>query len=490
MENAVVILLDSLNRHLVGAYGGKEFATPNLDRLAARSVRFLNHHAGSLPCIPARHDLLAGSLDFLWKPWGSLEVWERPLTYYLRRMDVVTQLVTDHPHLFEHGGENYHADFYAWDYQRGGESDPWQTLVDETMIGTPSYHRPADYPYHRNHRAFRDEADYPGPRTMASAARWLLENAGKHDRFLLFVDEFDPHEPFDTPEPYASMYDPGWEGRKLIWPPYLLGALDPREATQIRAQYGGKLTMIDAWLGRVLDAMDEAKLWGSTLLILVTDHGHYLGEHGAWGKPPSAVYGTLGHIPLLVAAPGVEPGTQEALTTSVDIAETLVELFGIRRTRQVRHGKSLLPLLRGEATRIRDWVLQGYFGQRVNLIDDTMKYCRGVRDDSALSIYSNRWSTMHPIELPDPDDRATLGLYMPGSKSPVIRQPLTPAQVRRLLWTAGEHGTDLLFDLHADPDEATNLAGGDAREEAARRKLRAALMEIRAPKEQLVRLGL
>ena len=71
-RHAVVVLLDSLNRHLLGAYGGREFATPNLDRLAARSLRFERHYAGSLPCIPARHDLLCGALDFLWKPWGSI----------------------------------------------------------------------------------------------------------------------------------------------------------------------------------------------------------------------------------------------------------------------------------------------------------------------------------------------------------------------------------------------------------------------------------
>ena len=66
-KNAVVILLDSLNRHMVGAYGGKEFATPNLDAFAAGAVRFEKHYAGSLPCMPARHDILCGALDFLWR---------------------------------------------------------------------------------------------------------------------------------------------------------------------------------------------------------------------------------------------------------------------------------------------------------------------------------------------------------------------------------------------------------------------------------------
>jgi arylsulfatase A-like enzyme len=69
-RNAVVVLMDSLNRHLLGSYGGSEFATPNLDRFAADAVRFTQHYSGSLPCMPARHDLLVGSLDFLWRPWA------------------------------------------------------------------------------------------------------------------------------------------------------------------------------------------------------------------------------------------------------------------------------------------------------------------------------------------------------------------------------------------------------------------------------------
>ena len=80
-RNVVVLLLDSLNRHMLGSYGGTEFETPHLDRFAReRAVRFTSHVTGSLPCMPARHDILCGSLDFLWRPWGSIEVWEEPVT--------------------------------------------------------------------------------------------------------------------------------------------------------------------------------------------------------------------------------------------------------------------------------------------------------------------------------------------------------------------------------------------------------------------------
>ncbi len=366
-DRAVVVLLDSLNRHLLGAYGSREFATPNLDRFAARAVRFDRHYAGSLPCMPARHDILCGALDFLWKPWGSIELWEDAITVPLRRAGVVTKLITDHPHLFEVGGENYHSDFTAWDYQRGHESDPWQTRPDPSWLGAPSFGRPR-MPYDDSRGYFRDEADFPGPRTMAAAAGWLEDHAPHHDRFLLFVDEFDPHEPFDTPEPYASMYDDGWEGPHLIWPPYMRaaverGVLSPDEARQLRAQYGGKLTMIDAWFGRMLDAMDRADLWASTVLIVTTDHGHYLGEKDVWGKPQVPVYETLGHIPLLVAWPGVEAGTRDALTTSVDLNATLCDLFAVA-PRQQTHGQSLAPVVTGDAASAREWAVAGVWGAR------------------------------------------------------------------------------------------------------------------------------
>jgi arylsulfatase A-like enzyme len=70
-DNVAVVLLDSLNRYMLSAYGASEFDTPNLDRFAERATRFDNHVTGSLPCMPARHDILCGALDFLWKPWRS-----------------------------------------------------------------------------------------------------------------------------------------------------------------------------------------------------------------------------------------------------------------------------------------------------------------------------------------------------------------------------------------------------------------------------------
>ena len=239
-NNVAVVLLDSLNRHMLGSYGSTEFDTPNLDRFAAeRATRFTRHYTGSLPCMPARHDILCGALDFLWKPWGSIELWEKPITRVLHEAGVTSALVTDHPHLFETGGENYHTDFDGWDYVRGHEGDLWRTYRDPTWVGTPAmparsggwfmkkvFGFESERGYDRSRTFFRHESDYPGPRTMTAAARFLTDATPHHERWFLFVDEFDPHEPFDTPAPWAGRYEEHpWDDEWIVWPPYVDGGV-------------------------------------------------------------------------------------------------------------------------------------------------------------------------------------------------------------------------------------------------------------------------
>jgi arylsulfatase A-like enzyme len=426
-----------------------------------------------------------------------VEIWEDAITYSLRKAGVTTQLVSDHPHLFETGGENYHVDFTAWDYQRGHEGDAWKTRPDPSWAGAPRYGRP-HMPYDDSRGWFRGEADFPGPRTLSAAARWLDDNAGHHQRFFLFVDEFDPHEPFDTPEPWASQYDPDWAGPHLVWPPYMQGAiakgvLSERDARQIRASYGGKLSMIDHWLGKLFDAIDRNGLWDDTVVIVTTDHGHYLGEKDIWGKPGVPIYDTLGRIPLMIHHPGIAPGTSDALTTGVDLFATLCELFGVA-VRQRTHGRSLLPLLRGEADRVREDLLTGVWGREVCLVTERYKYVRAPAGANApLTMMSNRWSTMptHVLErseeLPLPDHRAVLD-RMPGSGVPVIRQDWQDGDPIPF-WARARFSGHHLFDLDADPAEEANLAGGPLEVEMAGR-LKGALEAVEAPKGQFERLGL
>jgi hypothetical protein len=314
---------------------------------------------------------------------------------------------------------------------------------------------------------------------------------------MLFVDEFDPHEPFDTPEQYASMYDGGWEGPHLIWPPYMRGAVEngvltPDQARQIRAQYGAKLTMIDTWFGRVLDALDRTGLWDTTAVFVTTDHGHNLGEKDIWGKPQVPLYETLGRIPLLVAWPGVEPGRRDALTTSVDVNATICDAFGVT-PRQRTHGRSLAPVILDANAATREWAVAGVWGREVHLLtDEGTKYARAPAGDNApLSMWSNRWSTMPTLRpgrwLPLPDDRAVLD-RMPGSTVPVMRQPFDVSDSVPF-WALGRFSGNHLYDVDDDPTEDNNLAGAPA-EKAAADALGDVLRELEAPTDQLARLGL
>jgi hypothetical protein len=252
--------------------------------------------------------------------------------------------------------------------------------------------------------------------------------------------------------------------------------------------------MIDAWLGRLLAALDEKALWDDTLVILCTDHGHYLGEKDIWGKPGAPLYQTIAHMPLLIAAPGLDAGTCEALTTSVDLCATLEAVFGLPPARQRTHGVSLLPLLSGEQEAVRDHVLAGVWGREVHLIEKDRKYVRAPAGANApLAMYSNRWSTMptHVIPryqaLPLPDDRAVLD-RMPGSGVPVLRQ-IWEAGDAIPYWAASRFRGNHLYDLATDPGEETNLAGGSD-ESAAAERLAAALRAVEAPAAQFARLGL
>jgi arylsulfatase A-like enzyme len=491
----------------MGRPAGERFETPNLDRFASRSIRFDRHHAGSLPCMPARHELLVGAQDFLWRPWGSIEAWERPITDALREADVTTHLFTDHPHLFETGGENYHCDFAAWDYQRGHEGDAWKTRPDASWVGSPSFGR-GWTPYDDSRGWFRDEADFPGPRTMSAAANWLKNDAPHHEKFFVFIDEFDPHEPFDTPNEWASVYDPTWEGPHLIWPPYRVGAVEDgvisaRDAQQIRACYGAKLSMIDHWFGKVLDALDAGSLWDDTAVIVTTDHGHYLGEDDIWGKPGTWIRETLSHIPLMVWWPGTREvlsgQTINALTTSVDVHATIADVFGVGSRIQHRvHGHSLRPLLEGTSTTVREHLLSGVWGREVHVIAaNGTKYVRSPQgQNSPLSMWSNRWSTMpiHSmpgVRLPSPDSRAFLD-RMPGSSVPVIRQPFAPGDMLPF-WAMTKFSGHHLIDLSEDPAELHDMANQSAHrvaEAEAQALLVHALDEVEAPDDQFERLGL
>jgi arylsulfatase A-like enzyme len=489
--NVICVLLDSLNRHFLPAYGNDWVQTPNLDRLAQRSAVFTNNYIGSMPCMPTRRDLWTGCLEFPWRPWGSLEPYDNPLPRVLSDNGVMTMLVSDHYHLWEDGGENYHTSFEGWEFIRGHENDPWATEPAPRPERVKDGLTPR---YQRNMARFQREEDWLSPRTLKTAADWLECNHHAHDRFFLMVDEFDPHEPFHVPPPYDTLYDPDWNGPFFVWPHYGRNEYTEAEARHARAQYAGKVTLADRWLGRLLDRMDDFGLWDNTMLILMTDHGHFLGDHGWWGKPVCPQYEAIAHRPLMIHLPGdLKAGERVGgLNTTVDLYPTILEGFDLAPPGPC-HGRSILPLMDGRADTIRDHALYGFFGSYTQVTDGRRTYLRGARDpeNGPLHIYTNRWSTAPWWRIPQPDARMEIGDYLPHACGmPVGRMPVDPDIMRRLSCPPeGVVGGSWLFDIEQDPGETTNLAGGELEAQYAA-LMRRGLEDIGAPVEQYERMGL
>lgn len=505
--NVVFISIDSLSKNFLKVYGQPielDVQTPNIDRFAEKALVFDNHYAGSLPCMPARREFFSGVQEFLWRPWGPMEPFDRPMARAARQAGVVSQLVTDHYHYFQHGSHGYYEDYNGFEFIRGHESDTWQTspmepdpaLLAQLRTSVPdqrtTYMNRVDYA--RNVAGFdtNNERDFFPARVFTRAADWLESNQ-EHPSWLLVVDSFDVHEPFHCPEPYASMYtdeDPR-DPELVVWPIY--GRIDEgrsklsdRQIAFVRSQFAGKITMVDRWLGEVFAALDRTNQWDDTMVIVTTDHGHYLGEHGWIGKPDAPFYNVLAQTPLMIWHPeNPNPGGRtNALTSTVDLYATILEAIGAEPTPNT-HSQSLLPLIAGSTERHRDWALYGYWGSSVNITDGRYTYFQPCTRDMPAESYSTMMLQLAPwdwFQPPVPHYDAVGDRFLPYTESPVWRYTM-PSQWR--------HDAPMLFDVSADPMQEQDLAGsGDPNENRMRQLLIDALDSMQAPASQFERLGL
>lgn len=500
--NVIFISIDSLNCHFLKAYGQTSemnVATPTLDHFAQEATVFETHYAGSLPCMPARREYFTGTQEFLWRPWGPTEPFDTTVALAARKAGVLTQLVTDHYHYFQHGSHGYYEDYHGFEFIRGQEHDAWKTsshnldplLLKQIRAGeTNPFAFDSQAAYARNVASFQNEEDFFAPKVFSTATTWL-ENNYTQKPWLLVIDSFDVHEPFHCPEPYASLYTQEHPRASdlIVWPLY--GRVDQgesclteRQLAFIRAQYAGKVTMVDHWLGRLFEKLDQLQLWEDTTVIVTSDHGHYLGDHGWMGKPFFApLYNTLAHTPLLIRFPGsAQHGKRmSALTSAVDVYATMLEALGVQVPHS--HSRSLLPLLKGETLRHREWALYGYWGSTLNITDGNYTYLYPCRTDVPVQCYSTMM--MNPYDWfrqPQVQQQAEAGRFLPYTNAPVWRYP-APSFTR--------HEEPLLFQIHDDPEQLENLVSKDKTQERRMQRLLVdALRQMEAPEEQYQRLGL
>ena len=377
--NIILIVSDSLRADHVRVYqelwrernphGGPPVApyfrlhTPHLDRLAAEGALFEHAHAGSYATVPNRYELLTGRFVCTYtRGWEPLPAHEIVLAQVLGDAGYTSMLILDTPNLLRDG---YHYDrgYSAWHWIRGQEGDRYRTAplhvelpcAPEKLRTNPRYPEgTAVVQYLRNVADRRGEEDYFAPQTFGTAIRWLEENAGR-DRFFLHIDTFDPHEPWDPPSRYVDLYDPGYTGEEVIYPRYgSTDVLSDAELHHCRALYAAEVTMVDRWVGKLLQAVDDLGLRENTAIFFLADHGFVLGEHGWIGKDTFPLYEVLNHVPLLMRIPGV-PGGQviPAYAQAADLMPTILDLCGVVAP-GTRHGRSLLPVLRSNAEHVRE----------------------------------------------------------------------------------------------------------------------------------------
>lgn len=381
--NIILIVSDTFRYSNLHGGGPLPVRTPELDRFAQRAVSLSHLFVSSFPTIPHRTDLTTGRYGWPWYGWQDrLRSSRNHLPQILESAGYVTQLLCDCPHLFPaHFDVGFHGAYAV----RGQEGDTYFLRMNHPIpsVMPPEKTRTGHHFQGRNlvdlaawtnRYWYREEDRFP-PRTARLAVEWLEENYRYHP-FFLWVDFFDPHEPWDPPEYLVRRYDPDYAGTPMLHPNYGKASdLTPAELRNLQAHYSAEAELVDRWVGRVLQKIDDLDLWRNTIVVFTTDHGISLGEHNRTGKSNInarddrywPIYPEIARIPLLVAAPGLAGGrVVDALLQPPDILPTLLDLAGLDvQPPDAFHGRSFAPLLRGEAGGPqREHVVSGTFLRR------------------------------------------------------------------------------------------------------------------------------
>ncbi len=415
--NILLIQADQHRFDCLSVNGHPLVKTPNLDRLAAEGVNFTRAFTAIPICVPARNSLMNGR----W-PHQHLAIanWDteapRPA---LDDLPVFSRRLRDGGYYLGYVGE-WHVhpdksptDYGFHEYVPGTDYVAWRK-------GKGLSPRPSE-------NGLFGECDphiTPGQSRLAWGADHVLRMLTAHGKdappFFIRWDPSEPHLPNVVPEPYCSLHDPGdippWPSfpDPMVGKPYMQAQqrrtwkLDDwtwKDWAPIVARYLGEITLLDAQVGRILDALDDLRLADSTLVIYTADHGDLCGGHGMIDKH-YVMYDDVVHIPLVARWPGhIKAGRRcdAFISTSIDLGPTFCHVAGVDIP-DTFQGTSLRPLLEGAETNGRSDIYSTYHGNQFGLYSQRM-----VRD--------HRW---------------------------------------KYIWNATAE--DELYDLQSDPGEVHNLA--------------------------------
>jgi arylsulfatase A-like enzyme len=299
-----------------------------------------------------------------WEPVGiDGEMW----TVTLGREGWTTGYVTDNPHLLLPVHKRFRRKFDRVELVHGqvpGRRGPRRVSRRELDHHLPKALRGTSAePRMRNYLAWnppgRDEQDYNAAKVFREAMGWI-DWARARQPFALVIDSFDAHEPWDAPRRLIDLYGParGPGGVEPIQPFATPAArasevdLTKRMLRRMRQLYAAEVTLVDVWLGRFLDRLENLGLAENTLLVLVSDHGVLLGERGWVGKRYSEMHEELTHVPMAMRHPaGKGRGrTSTYYASTHDVGPTVLSVLGVEEPRGM-NGADLSPLFDGRAPR-------------------------------------------------------------------------------------------------------------------------------------------
>jgi len=369
--SVIFLILDSFRQDHVRFYNPQApCATPNLDALARESVALGNCYPEGLPTIPVRTCWLTGECTLVHRGWQPLTPEDRSVAEIVGGEGYLTACFTDCYHYFK-PGMNLHRGFRVWQWVRGQEYDNYRSaplrrlkLEDhckETF--TPRWRRVVEVAL-KNVEEFETADDHYCARLMKLAGDWAAANARSGQPIFMWVDSFDPHEPWTPPREFDRYTDPNYDGKRIILPPGGPAAVhfDEKEITYIRGLYAGECAYVDHYVGQFLARLKELDLYNNSLIILAADHGHPLADHGKFLKGGDRLYNELLKVPFLIRFPGGEYGGRrmDALAAFHDVLPTLLDAIGLGSNLEALPGRSLLPLIRGEVESVRQAVISGY----------------------------------------------------------------------------------------------------------------------------------
>jgi iduronate 2-sulfatase len=412
--NVLLIVSDDLNTRL-GCYGDPLVKTPNIDRLAARGVRFDRAHCQYPVCNPSRSSFLSGL---------------RPdTTGVMRNKTATRENLPDAvmlPQFFrEHGWRSYASGKV---FHTGVSDAPsWSTEIPEVILTPTKEQRLAKGGQTPDgaRKAFQwikvnlSADELPDHQVALDVVKMMQESQAAAQPFFAAAGFRLPHLPYIAPAAYFDLYPvksmplPDEPRKHTAKMPPLSLMYDPQstpnshqDMREAMAAYFACISAMDAQVGVLLDAMDRLKLWESTIVVFMSDHGYHLGEHdGMWHK--GSVMEESARAPLIVAAPGGQRGAvSPRLVEYVDVYPTLADFCGLPLSPELE-GTSFVPLLKEPQ---REWK-QAAFTQ----------------------------------------------VLMPADPKDVMGRALRTERWRYIEWDEGQHGTQL-YDHETDPHEYVNLA--------------------------------